>query len=354
MEYGQISCTVEHELARYPAIYELGHTEMQQFPIPLLNSPPEAIAEPPVLHIEPVPGDEHDPPTSSLCAPGSVQPTGDLRAFVPDEWVAGASLPAEFVTQDVVLFVEALRDVGTSVTPLLDGAGVGYDVVVPGEAQKAVIEFLDAHGWIDAEVDPISGDVRCLPVPTVWPTSLGAVPGSIALDRPRGSIRTRQNIADLVFRLWQLDALASHWLAHRTGEGDLGSYWSWARPAVEHGATEADAWSYFAATLTEGLAAVRHVVVAAGGLESPPGSSLFTAASVQMHNLAFDPVNDLPVRACANETCQRRFIRQRGTAGAGQYRTKGVLYCSGACATSQAKRMKRRRDAAAVRGEGSA
>jgi hypothetical protein len=49
-------------------------------------------------------------------------------------------------------------------------------------------------------------------------------------------------------------------------------------------------------------------------------------------------------RVCANETCRKTFVRQQGTATAGQYRTKGgVLYHTRACARAQAKREQRRR-----------
>ncbi|MEV1174540.1 hypothetical protein [Nonomuraea sp. NPDC049784] len=48
-------------------------------------------------------------------------------------------------------------------------------------------------------------------------------------------------------------------------------------------------------------------------------------------------------RQCANELCDKTFVRQRGRAEFGQHRTSGILYHSRDCARAQAQRQLRRR-----------
>ena len=46
---------------------------------------------------------------------------------------------------------------------------------------------------------------------------------------------------------------------------------------------------------------------------------------------------------CASETCGRTFTKQRGRAMNGEHHTKGVRFCSRACALAQTQRERRRR-----------
>jgi hypothetical protein len=70
-----------------------------------------------------------------------------------------------------------------------------------------------------------------------------------------------------------------------------------------------------------------------------PVPDLYSGLCGQVFNLLAE---GLPVRGCANETCEQEFVRQRDRAEHGQYRTTGVLYCSRACARAQVKRVARR------------
>lgn len=52
-------------------------------------------------------------------------------------------------------------------------------------------------------------------------------------------------------------------------------------------------------------------------------------------------------KQCANETCRKSFVFQRGRAKYDRHRTKSVSYCSNYCAKAQAQRERRRRQAKA-------
>lgn len=68
--------------------------------------------------------------------------------------------------------------------------------------------------------------------------------------------------------------------------------------------------------------------------------SILSAAFLQLYNHLAE---DATIRTCANETCGRDFVRQRGRAEYGQNRTSGIKYCTRECARAQAQREHRRR-----------
>ncbi|WP_245226945.1 hypothetical protein [Streptomyces smyrnaeus] len=70
--------------------------------------------------------------------------------------------------------------------------------------------------------------------------------------------------------------------------------------------------------------------------------SILSVAFLQLYNHLAE---DATIRTCANETCGRDFVRQRGRAEYGQNRTSGIKYCTRECARAQAQREHRRRKA---------
>lgn len=142
-------------------------------------------------------------------------------------------------------------------------------------------------------------------------------------------------------RLWILtaQAMVHHWLAYLDG-ASVEEAWDQPHPIFIR---VANPWQAFAESLTAGLKPYRvRVSYWSPDIDQPPEliPDLFSGLCLQLFNLV---VENLPVHSCANETCGRRFVRQRGGAEAGQYRTIGVRFCSPSCARAQAQREYRRR-----------
>src|SRR5206468_9439578 len=76
-----------------------------------------------------------------------------------------------------------------------------------------------------------------------------------------------------------------------------------------------------------------------GILAGQVGTSLYNALALQLMN---EMAASSTFRRCANETCGRLFVRQRGGSRYGQHRSD-AMYCTPECARMQAQRQYRRR-----------
>lgn len=148
--------------------------------------------------------------------------------------------------------------------------------------------------------------------------------------------------------LWQVQRCARMWIAHVDGEYVWPIWFRDLRQEVDDpqkwvAESEAEVWNDFAEALTEGLKRVhaRVEVEWKGHRLGEPEVGLFSALCIQLYNVIVEGSGE--IRTCANETCKRRFIRQRGGAVHGQHRSTGVIYCTVRCAKTQGQRELRRR-----------
>jgi hypothetical protein len=74
--------------------------------------------------------------------------------------------------------------------------------------------------------------------------------------------------------------------------------------------------------------------------EALSGRPIYAICCLELYNHIVDRAH---YRRCANDTCERIFVRQIGRAEQGQHRSFGIKYCSNSCARAQAQREYRRR-----------
>ena len=140
--------------------------------------------------------------------------------------------------------------------------------------------------------------------------------------------------AEVAYRIERLRTFAKTAVALAAGERIAGWWRHGAHPTDE--ATAADR---YAEALNGPLGA--YAVRVAFGDRAPelaPPATAFTAACLQIAN---DRSKAVAYLTCASETCGRTFTKQRGRAVNGEHHTKGVRFCSRACALAQTQRERR-------------
>jgi hypothetical protein len=148
--------------------------------------------------------------------------------------------------------------------------------------------------------------------------------------------------AEVAYRVNRLQYCTEHVLAYYAGR-PLDKVW----PNCDG---DAAAWFAFTDIASPALRDFHVHVRVDMGANPDIGGPRATLYSVALLQLVNDLAEDVPYLTCANETCGRLFVRQRGRSEYGGHRMQGVMYCSNTCARAQYQREKRRRDRAARNG----
>ena len=149
--------------------------------------------------------------------------------------------------------------------------------------------------------------------------------------------------AEVAIRVRHVQRATDHLIAYRNGDP--------VQRAWRDCENEYEAWRRFRDCIGAALRDF-HVRVEIPAMQEPQeeftiGGVYTTLYSIAMLQLVNDLAEEIPYLRCANETCRRLFVRQRGRTKYGGNRMRGVMYCSSTCARAQYQREKRRRDRAA-------
>jgi hypothetical protein len=143
-------------------------------------------------------------------------------------------------------------------------------------------------------------------------------------------------------RLRILRALVDQWAAYREGKRGAASA-AWETHGFESPVSDSHAWQRWADCLNAAVRPFRigvNVEMEGVRMHEPGPVTAYSALMLQLFNAV---ARQAIWRRCLNETCGNLFERQTGRAEQGQYRSRGVKYCSRSCAKAQMMRDYRRR-----------
>ncbi len=154
-------------------------------------------------------------------------------------------------------------------------------------------------------------------------------------------------LAGVRIHLHAIRAMVRHWDVHLQGGSDEAVADVWQGEGMQRPRMAQDAWDFFRDHLNAGLQPFQtHVEVArSDDVRMRSGvrdANLYNALCLQLFN---EMAAGSTFRRCANETCLRPFVHQRGSKY-GQHRSDAI-YCTPECARMQAQREYRRRKRAA-------
>lgn len=246
--------------------------------------------------------------------------------------------------------------------PVKRGAG-GVWLEVPAElylrearlldltSTRKVEEFVERFGWMGVGAHLLGGADRDAHATQYLPQSydLRAEVRRRSIERSGEFFETIEEFRAAV--LWLRDLTRVH-AEHLVGGLEHGPSWWDSGRRFERGTfgfgrpgNEKDSLDVLATGLTTALADYRlRVDVIDLSAKQPPARGpvpLFVALAAQLYNHV---VEGSVYLTCANASCRRLFVRQRGRAEHGQHRTKGVQFCTTTCARAQAQRDYRRRN----------